>query len=265
MPEIPVYQAKMEVTGTLDVPLSEIQRIEDAVNVILSFIQDMDREYLVSLYVNGTRILGVEVIAIGSSTQATTSIRELIRGAILVGATGVILAHNHPLSSITPSEADIQMTKSFQRAANLHGIDLLGSFVVNNDGAYTNIMDKLEHEVQLVGKDIIKEIIRVSEENSTGEKVSFYFKIITKIITAILAFLFLGNILYDIIHDYQNYNPYQLSFYVFLVYILVMVANSSFSIKRKYWPRVKRIPSKLNQNINEKTSKIVEDYHEENL
>jgi DNA repair protein RadC len=55
---------------------------------------------------------------------------ELLRDAIRVNATAVILAHNHPSSDPTPSPEDVQVTRSLRQAAGLLGIDLLDHLII---------------------------------------------------------------------------------------------------------------------------------------
>jgi DNA repair protein RadC len=48
--------------------------------------------------------------------------REIIRRAIELSASALVLAHNHPSGSLDPSPADIELTRDVSRAAQLLGI-----------------------------------------------------------------------------------------------------------------------------------------------
>ena len=52
-----------------------------------------------------------EVISEGSIDQATVHVREVIRRAIDLGSTAIILVHNHPSGDPAPSRADITLTR----------------------------------------------------------------------------------------------------------------------------------------------------------
>jgi len=50
--------------------------------------------------------------------------REVVKRALEIGATALILVHNHPSGDATPSQADIEMTKRIMAAAEPLGITL---------------------------------------------------------------------------------------------------------------------------------------------
>jgi DNA repair protein RadC len=52
-----------------------------------------------------------EVISEGSIDQATVHVREVIRRAIDLGSSAIILVHNHPSGDPAPSRADIALTR----------------------------------------------------------------------------------------------------------------------------------------------------------
>jgi DNA repair protein RadC len=52
-----------------------------------------------------------EVISEGSIDQATVHVREVIRRAIDLGSSAIILVHNHPSGDPAPSRADISLTR----------------------------------------------------------------------------------------------------------------------------------------------------------
>ena len=47
----------------------------------------------------------------GSVDEASVHVREVIARAIALGATALIIAHNHPSGDPTPSQQDIRLTK----------------------------------------------------------------------------------------------------------------------------------------------------------
>lgn len=64
------------------------------------------------LHLNGKNMLiRDELISEGSIDQATVHVREVIRRAIELGSSAIILVHNHPSGDPTPSRADISLTR----------------------------------------------------------------------------------------------------------------------------------------------------------
>lgn len=51
--------------------------------------------------------------------------REVIKRALMLNASALILIHNHPSGDSTPSEADLSMTKEIQKGCKYLGLTLL--------------------------------------------------------------------------------------------------------------------------------------------
>ena len=60
--------------------------------------------------------------------------REVIKRALDLGASALILVHNHPSGDPTPSQADIEMTRELQSAGDKLGIQLHDHIVVSKNG-----------------------------------------------------------------------------------------------------------------------------------
>jgi DNA repair protein RadC len=60
--------------------------------------------------------------------------REVVKRALELSATAIILVHNHPSGDPTPSQADIQMTRSIAEIARPLGIALHDHIIVGKDG-----------------------------------------------------------------------------------------------------------------------------------
>ena len=58
----------------------------------------------------------------------------MIKRALELSATALILVHNHPSGDPTPSQADIQMTRSIVDIAKPLGIAVHDHIIVGKDG-----------------------------------------------------------------------------------------------------------------------------------
>jgi DNA repair protein RadC len=58
----------------------------------------------------------------------------VIKRALELSATAVVLVHNHPSGDPAPSRADIEMTKSIIEAARPFGIEVHDHIIVGKDG-----------------------------------------------------------------------------------------------------------------------------------
>lgn len=84
------------------------------------------------------RLIVDEVVANGCVRGAVVHPREIMRRAVEVGATALIVVHNHPSGDPTPSRADVTMTQSLSAAAGTMGIILHDHLIVARSG-YTSL------------------------------------------------------------------------------------------------------------------------------
>ncbi|MGE0253119.1 MAG: DNA repair protein RadC [Alphaproteobacteria bacterium] len=70
----------------------------------------------------------------GTVDQAPVYPREVVKRALDLGATAIIMVHNHPSGDPTPSQADIDITREVARAAAALGIELHDHVVVGRKG-----------------------------------------------------------------------------------------------------------------------------------
>ena len=101
---------------------------------VSSYVRDMHelpKEYLRGIYVNvHHRIIHDEVLSMGTLDSNIIHPREVFKPAIEYGAAAVILVHNHPSGVVTPSAADIQITKQIIDAGKILGISLVDHVIV---------------------------------------------------------------------------------------------------------------------------------------
>ncbi|WP_244939250.1 RadC family protein [Azospirillum doebereinerae] len=64
--------------------------------------------------------------------------REVVKRALELAASSVILVHNHPSGDPTPSRADIEMTKEIVRAANAVGLTIHDHLIIGKGGRHTS-------------------------------------------------------------------------------------------------------------------------------
>lgn len=64
--------------------------------------------------------------------------REVVRRALELGASAVILVHNHPSGDPTPSRADVDMTKQIVTAATALGVVIHDHVIIGKGGKYVS-------------------------------------------------------------------------------------------------------------------------------
>ena len=76
------------------------------------------------------RVLALEAIFTGTLTQTSVYPREVVRAAIRLNAAAVVLTHNHPSGSPTPSQADGILTRTLKSTLDLIDVRVLDHIIV---------------------------------------------------------------------------------------------------------------------------------------
>ena len=78
------------------------------------------------------RLLGTQVITIGTATETLIHPREIFRESIRQNANKLIIAHNHPSGNLEPSEEDIELTKEVLKGSQYLDIPVLDHLILGN-------------------------------------------------------------------------------------------------------------------------------------
>lgn len=76
------------------------------------------------------RVIETEEMFRGTLTQTSVYPREVVRASMKHNAASVILAHNHPSGSTTPSRADESLTQTLKQALALVDVRVLDHLIV---------------------------------------------------------------------------------------------------------------------------------------
>ena len=94
-----------------------------------------EREEFRILFLNKRNvIMADEVQGIGTVDHTPVYVREVIRRALELAASALILVHNHPSGDCTPSTADVRMTLEIIAAAKPMGIVIHDHLIVGREG-----------------------------------------------------------------------------------------------------------------------------------
>lgn len=83
------------------------------------------------------RLIDHSCMQTGTVDHVTVYPREVMARALEVGATSLILAHNHPSGNPRPSRGDIRMTRQLASAGGYLGIYILDHIVVADSGNFS--------------------------------------------------------------------------------------------------------------------------------
>ncbi|TNJ43778.1 DNA repair protein RadC [Tamlana fucoidanivorans] len=112
----------------------EKKKITSSVSVfeiMQPIIGDLPHEEFWIIYMNNSnKVLQKQQLSKGGITGTLVDVRLVLKTALEVGATGLILSHNHPSGTLKPSEADKQITQKLKVAAKSLDIVVLDHLIV---------------------------------------------------------------------------------------------------------------------------------------
>ena len=90
----------------------------------------MKESFVVLVLNTRKRILGHNLVALGSLDTCPVTPSCVFKPAIVLSAAGLILAHNHPSGIADPSTADIRVTRDLVRAGQLLKIEITDHIIL---------------------------------------------------------------------------------------------------------------------------------------
>ena len=118
--------------------LNPITAPEKAAEFMRRLMPDNVREHFLALFLDGRNaVASYYVAATGTANSCPVGIREVYQAAILAGAVGIIIGHNHPSGETTASQQDKEVTSRFRDAGTLLGIPLLDHLIIGSNGFYS--------------------------------------------------------------------------------------------------------------------------------
>jgi DNA repair protein RadC len=108
---------------------------------VLPLIQhyaDRKQEHFICISLNGAKeVIAVRTVSVGLVDKTHVHPREVFADPITDRASAIIVAHNHPAGSVTPSKKDIEITERLKAAGETLGIKLLDHIIFNHKGYYS--------------------------------------------------------------------------------------------------------------------------------
>ena len=145
-----------EIKGLGDVAITELKIVQAAANrlargevkrrpalsswsAVLDYCRTAmafaEKEQLRVLFLDKrNQLIADEVQQTGTVDHTPVYPREVVKRALELSATAIVLVHNHPSGDPTPSRADIQMTQQIEQIAKPLGIALHDHIIVGKEG-----------------------------------------------------------------------------------------------------------------------------------
>ncbi len=138
----------LEILAMLEIfkRLSRVDSIEDSKNLdalkLVDFLRfeigfkEREEFYLILINSKGD-ILKAESMYRGTSDHSPVALDEILRNALRNKTKYVVVAHNHPSDNVSPSDADIKLTRAISEGCNTVGIKLLDHLIVSQSSYFS--------------------------------------------------------------------------------------------------------------------------------
>lgn len=99
---------------------------------LVSRFKELRTETLISFFLDsGMNYIVDETDMSGTFGSIDVSIRKILRVAVSIGSSNIVLSHNHPSGNPRPSKSDMVFTTLLNRACNTLGINIVDHIIVS--------------------------------------------------------------------------------------------------------------------------------------
>ena len=115
-----------------------IRSSADAHGHFYAQLDGLDREEFWVMFLNrGNRVLGIREFGKGGLSSTVVDVRLILKEAISMSATSLILAHNHPSGNLQPSSSDKNLTEKIADSAEIMDIRVLDHLILSSEGYFS--------------------------------------------------------------------------------------------------------------------------------
>ena len=115
--------------------LNNPQKIVEWIRFNVGF-SNQEEFFAVYLNARGT-IIKAEIMYKGSKNSSIVGVDEILRKAIILKASAIVVAHNHPSDSVMPSNNDIVLTNKLYSSCKMLGIPLLDHLIIGKSNYFS--------------------------------------------------------------------------------------------------------------------------------
>lgn len=124
------------------VELKKVTSSKIIFEIMQPIIGELPHEEFWIIYLNNSnKVISKSQLSKGGITGTLVDIRIVFKTALEMGATGLILCHNHPSGTLIPSDADKQITAKLKLAGDSLEIKVLDHLIVT-EKSYFSFVDE---------------------------------------------------------------------------------------------------------------------------
>ena len=121
---------------------TKIRSSLEAAGYYMEELRYLDRERVYIMLLDAAQyLIGDIKMTEGTVDMSLVSVREIVRKALSMDASKLILVHNHPSGDPAVSKKDMEASSNLKRACTFMGINMLDSIIIG-DGDYLSFSEK---------------------------------------------------------------------------------------------------------------------------
>lgn len=112
----------------------QIRSSVDIFNIMRPLLESLSIEEVWVLYLNqSNKVIAQKRLSVGGITETMADVRLILRYALQILSTNIVLVHNHPSGQVKPSLADNKLTERVKEAAKLLNIRLIDHVIIGGE------------------------------------------------------------------------------------------------------------------------------------
>ena len=145
------YRVKLVRESGLPFAKCRIDKAEKAQSLVRKFIEahgQSDRKQFVVLMLNEEReVIGLNIVATGSTSTIAVGSREILKPAILTNASAIILCHTQPHGDVQPSQEDLASNERIVWSAYFFSVLVIDHLIISTATADESYFSFTEHGI----------------------------------------------------------------------------------------------------------------------
>lgn len=135
-----VFEIAKRISRPINTEKIVIKTPKDVADLLMEELKYEKREILKAIILNTKNVVQKIVdIASGGISSINVEPKDILKEAIKMEMPKIIIVHNHPSGDITPSMADIEITRRIHESAKLLGIQMLDHIIIG-DGTFKSLL-----------------------------------------------------------------------------------------------------------------------------
>ena len=116
----------------------QIRTGDDVYYLVKDDLENSLQEKFLVVYLDTKKyVISKKIIFVGTVNSSSITPRDVFREGVKLNSVCMILVHNHPAGSVTPSYEDIYLTNEFIKLGRMMGISIIDHLIIGKNNYYS--------------------------------------------------------------------------------------------------------------------------------